>query len=105
MRDVLFASQVEEPLPPDGWEVHTVKDSEMAAAVEWLAASLATAEPGVTVYTLHPGSLAGAAFQQLCRLLEAGGCACSLATSEVWVFDYIGYVGGCHTLLYLQHCC
>jgi hypothetical protein len=48
--------QVKDIVSFDTWGVHVVRDGDMASAAAWLAASLALAQPGITVHALCPGS-------------------------------------------------
>lgn len=94
-------SQVD-PTQVDKWALHTVKDGAIASAEAWFAASLATAQPGITAYVLCPGKQAQASVEKLRAMLLAGGCMCSLEEPEL--FTYIGCVSeSCINLHYSDY--
>jgi hypothetical protein len=82
--------QVGTLVPQDDWDVCTVQNGNVANAASWLAASLATAQPGITAYVLCPGKQAQAPAEELRAMLLAGGCTCSLEETDL--FTYIGCV-------------
>lgn len=82
--------QAQEQSPQGTWAVHTVSNGDMTSAEAWFAASLATAQPGITAYALCPSKQAQAPLGKLRAMLVAGGCTCSLEAPDL--FNYIGCV-------------